>query len=435
MVSSIGSGWQDVYETCCVLQDRFLLLGHATQGVQLLDLATTHKRPVTILWMRVKQILALLRSRVVLMMPAGRGKRVRCYSLDSLLCLCHGVCSLPYDGPLPSLAAWQSLGSKKTTDAIQPESVRLSGRLRLVENGSTPVYVCDGVVLQDYYYKLPGCSKDCISMHTYQTTAYVFVAVLQRDQQIVVWQQRLALYSPLVRHKSYWVPTEPRAIAFADDRATLRYLVAVFPSEATVIGLRNCKVDLISVDMAKLQDLAQSAQRLDYYEQNHHLNDPPAPLPLQWTSLLQLPFYPDGLPATSLTTAYSNPPAYTTVMAALPSAAPDPVAVPCTAAPQLFLATLGRQSFIIDLSGSLFSTAVYCWSQEPDQIEFVRLQGAWCAVGFGSSCVEIIHLSTTKRIHRIMNGVPVRYLGRSEQALLWTCAVQHKVQLYMLRIE
>jgi hypothetical protein len=169
--------------------------------------------------------------------------------------------------------------------------------------------------------------------------------------------------------------------------------------------------------------------------------------------LIQLPFYPDSLPATTLTTDYSIPPSYSTVVTSLPSSAPDPVPLPSASAPQLFFATVGKQSYMIDLTGALFSTQVYRWSEVPVHIEFIQLDHTvndWCVVGFGSETVEIIHIKTAETVQRVMHGVPVKFLGRWDESIpregkknkiafksiFWSCAANNeRIHVYMLKSE
>ncbi|KAI8147650.1 hypothetical protein BJV82DRAFT_532950 [Fennellomyces sp. T-0311] len=493
------------FESCCILDDRFMLLGHAAHGIQALDLTQTGCKPKTIIWIRVRQMVPIKPCRVVLML-AGRNKRVRCYSIDALLRLCYAIfevdwatrCDIEHD--VPSLTEWRRIASqsgKAPEDESEEESwpdierpQPASSATRLVLSSGLALkqhYICNDVVLQEFYYKFPDC-KDVMRLHTYQTNAYVFVAVLQRDK-IVVWQQRRRdqeerwRLSPFYRFKVYWIPAEPRWISFADDRITLRHLLAIFSTEATAIGLRNSKVKTVPID-PKLQELYQKTWLREQYDSQLDLssngNDanasstrsrslssphpPPSPcdatslppsssfptLPssttpdIQWTSLIQLPFYPTPL-TTSLTSDYSNPPSYDTVITSHPSQAADPVALSSTLSPQLFFATLCRQSYIIDLSGGLFSTLVYHWTHEPQHIEFIQLadEDDWCAVGFGRESVELLHMRTGEKVHRIMNGVPVCYLGRWDtkhagkkkvKALFWCCATpQDNAQVYMLQ--
>jgi hypothetical protein len=128
----------------------------------------------------------------------------------------------------------------------------------------------------------------------------------------------------------------------------------------------------------------------------------------------------------------------------------DPVALPSTAAPQLFLATLSRHSFIIDLSGSLFSRTTYSWSEEPLHIELAKIvivtesssssTEKLCIIGFLSQSVEIMDVRTGELIHAVPMKGPVRYLGRWDEksiamAFLWTCDVIDRTYVYMLRLK
>lgn len=499
MITSESVHWPNPptspFESCCVLEDRFMLLGHATQGVQLMDLARSEQDRKTILWLRIRQMIVIPSCRTVLML-GGRNKRVRCYSLDGLLRLCYAVLDLDWstrrepEYDVPSMEAWRQMtkGVDCAPNEIQStvESAAVQHQDSITTNhvtlaGSSTLgklrYVCNDIILEDLCYKFPDC-RDVQSLHIYQTSNYVFVAVLQRDR-IVVWQRPRDRHQlrPFNRLKVYWIPAEPRFVSFADDRVTLRYIAAVFPAEATIIGLRTSKVQSIPVDK-KLSQLYQTNWLLEQYEQqllsahgpsnsaasrarSHSLSHQQSTVPIsvssffpalptsppanfQWTSLIQLPFYPDNIPTTSLTTNYSNPPSYDTVVTSSPTEASDPVALSSTVSPQLFFATFGRQSYIIDLSGALYSTLVYRWSQEPEHIEFIYLreQNAWFIVGFGRESIELIDFQTAEPSHRVMHGVPVRFLFRWDdkscdfRALFWTCffsSQNNKACVYMLQ--
>ncbi|KAI8360853.1 hypothetical protein EDC96DRAFT_226831 [Choanephora cucurbitarum] len=433
--------------------------------------------------------------RVVLIL-GGRYKQVRCYSYDALLRLIYAVLSLAWHTrrdtthDIPTHQAWElvaSLTGKAPEDEEDicttgsPQSIStatanqqgypLNLKERLVKkkeekmpsrqistvdqltlSGITKLfYVCNDIILQDFYYKFPE-SRDALSMEVYQTSNYVFVAVLYRDK-IMLWQRkRDHPLRPFYRLKVFWIPSEAKQIAFADDRSTLRHLLVVFSHEATLIELRDSKVQIVRVD-STLERIYQATWIRDEYEHqlgSDNTNIPPptlpaslTPPPIQWTSLLQLPFYPDALPATTLTTDYSIPPSYATVITSLASAPPDPVALPSAVAPQLFFATFGRQSYMIDLAGTLFSTQVYRWLEPPVHIEFIQLGSDWYVVGFGSETVEMLEIKTARSVQRVMRGVPVRFLGRWDvphrkpkmvfRALFWSCGANEQVHVYMLK--
>lgn len=488
---------QQPYESCCMLDDRFLLLGHVVHGVQFLDFAYPVE-PRTIIWLRARHMVLIESCRLVLMI-AGRNKRVRCYSLDALLRLCYALSNADWskrthpEYNVPSLELWQKLGA---SNPIAKNSNNNSGNdndnnntsvnggdndvhfgdggkdtqsslstnhLTLVNKNNIglakPCYFCNGVALQNYYYKLPE-GKDVLSIQTYQTSAYLFVA-MHMQNKVVVWQRRRdTLLRPFHKLKEFWLPTEPRSISFADDRATLKYLVAVFSSEATVIGLQDSIVRTVPIDkkweelhhrMALRDQLLAQQQRVhhdsnnsnninihsNYRFRSHSSPQLFQPISMQWTSLIQLPFYPDSIPTTLLTTDFSNPPTYDTVISSSPNIASDPVGLSSAIAPQLFFATLGRHSYIVDLSGALFSTMVYSWSVEPSHVEFICLDGEWCAVGFAAENVELINMRSSKSVHPLMHGVPVRFLGRWDvgkkcKALFWSCLVLNKTLVYKL---
>ncbi|KAI9312424.1 hypothetical protein BX666DRAFT_1865936 [Dichotomocladium elegans] len=346
----------------------------------------------------------------------------------------------------------------------QPQNLRGNSGLVLVGTllGQKHHYICDRIVLQDFCYKFQD-TKDSIKMSVYETASFVFVSVMQKDK-LSLWQLKRGtsnprlLSQPFTRFNDYWIPQEPRWVSFADDRSTLRFILAVFPAEATAIGIKNSKVHAVPVD--KLTALYQSTSRRLQYESNaaaaaaaaassHTISQsvsfPELPIDttlaaMEWTSLIQLPFYPTIQPST-LTEDYSIPPTYNTVVTSSPHMAADPVALTSTASPQLFFATLGRQSYIIDLSGRLFTTQVYVWTHEPQHIEFIELDD-WCVVGFSRNCVELLRLKTAEQVHRIMNGVAISYLGRWEsdtkskvaRAVCWSCTTPQDVtQIYMLQ--
>ncbi|KAL9551607.1 hypothetical protein MBANPS3_004184 [Mucor bainieri] len=524
MLTSSADHWQSTpYECSCVLEDRFLLLGHH-EGLQLLDLHRlgTAEKPRTIIWIRARQMVVVASCRIVLIL-AGRYKQVRCYSYDALLRLIYAVLRLPWSQrrevayEVPTCQQWEhvaaqtgkapedTLGSMEADDAsadttttaavlslkeriakkrderASPSSTSTTtttdgqqDHLILNPGLTKPYYVYNRMALQDVYYKLPD-SRDALGIQTYQTSTYVFAAIRHRDK-IVLWQRkRDRPLRPFYRLKVLWIPMEARSVSFADDRSTLRHIIAVFANEATAIELRDSKVQTVPIDPT-LERIYQTTWVRDQYE--HQLSSQKSPAsspiptssapasldafpalpaslsapPIQWTSLVQLPFYPDSLPATTLTTEYSIPPSYATVVTALPShAPPDPVALPSAGAPQLFFATLGKQSYMIDLSGALFSTQVYRWSEAPTHVEFVQLDvhvNDWCVVGFGAETVEMVHIRTAQTVQRVMHGVPVKFLGRWDasvpregrknklafKAIFWSCAANdNKTHVYMLK--
>lgn len=519
------------YESCCIVDERFMLLGHAVRGVEVMDLQQQAVKPRTILWIRVRQMIINKPCRVILMI-AGRNKRVRCYSLDAIRKLCYAIYRINWQDryepefDLPSISDWRFIASlsgrsieeapnndipppQSSTRRSAPQSSSSAVPDELVLAGglaSKQHYLCNNVALQDYHYKLSEC-KDVLRMDLYQTSAFIFVSAMQKDK-LVVWQHRRSdqdkpwRLTPMYKFKVYWIPAEPRWVSFADDRIALRYLLAVFSTEATAIGLRNSKVHTVPVDK-KLTELYQTgwlrAQLDDQQQQqqqqqqtpplrsrshstpqspslptsisnsnNNSSNVPPStsfpdltltsPPVMQWTSLIQLPFYPSTIAANTLTTEYSNPPSYDTVVTCSPLEAAEPVALSSTTSPQLFFATLGCQSYIIDLSGRLFSTQAYAWTHEPQHIEFIQLgqqqnmaandvqhvdtDQDWCVVGFSRESVEILRFRTGERVHRIMNGVSICFLGRwnssakhnRPKALFWSCATpQDMSHVYMLQ--
>ncbi|CEI91760.1 hypothetical protein RMCBS344292_06040 [Rhizopus microsporus] len=506
VITSITDPWQSTpFDCSCVLENRFLLLGYK-EGVQLIDLDNSQLKPQIIIWTRVRQIRVIETCRIILMLT-DRHKQIRCYSYDAILKLIYGVLSLDWSTrrdkahDVPSLKDWQQVATKSALNTLPEEeedvpissinSFSLSLKERLARKQkekmpvnkqscflvdqpalSKPYYVCDNLILQEFYYKLSD-SKESIDIQIYQTSSYLFAAVLHRDK-IVLWQKKRD--HPL-RHfykfKVFWIPTEAKSIAFADDRTTLRHIIVVFTTEATSIELRDSKVQSVAID-STLRRVYEATWIKEQFE--HHLVQPrqfnpnsnsislsesynlpypslPASVsipPIQWTLMQQLPFYPDDLPPTTLTTDYSIPPSYTTVITALPtSAPPDPVALPSAAAPQLFFATFSKQSFIIDITGNLYSTQVYRWTEAPNHIEFIQLDmniNRWYAVGFGPTTVEVLGMKTGKLIQKVMHGASVKFLGRWNEtvieedkktrvrfkSLVWSCAAKERSHVYML---
>ncbi|KAI8338113.1 hypothetical protein BC941DRAFT_424640 [Chlamydoabsidia padenii] len=509
------------YYSSCVLEERFLLLGHATNGLQVVDLkAEQEKPPKTIIWIQARQLKAISTCGILLVLP-DRTKKVRCYSMGAILRLCYGVLGLEWCKfgdlifPLGDESLWFSANPKFNQESrtlLVANAVPSRSALLTLNGVLNKRYMWKKgtMVLQDYCYKFPN-SKDALSMHVYSTTGYIFVAVLQRDR-ILLWQRQRhsssssssQVFSPL---KEFWIPAEAQTISFADDRMTLRYIIAVFPHGASLIGIQNSKVTTVPIDN-RLEQLYQVACLRQHYEfhgragtsnephgrttsaaatttsnesqpttttSNHNsssggpslsiftrsqfnpsaisaaaatLTSPISPPPtsgsrrplsfnnptLQWTSLIQLPFYPERM--TSLTVEFSIPPSYDTVMTRTPFEATDPVAVPSATAPQLFLATFGCHSMIIDMNGALFTTQVYSWSEPPEShIAFMQLRpDDWYAVGFAKESVNVMHL-VTGQSHRVMNGVPIRFLGQSSYrggTLTWACANGKTNQVYSL---
>ncbi|CAO3612498.1 unnamed protein product [Cunninghamella echinulata] len=482
-------------------------------------------------------------------------KKVRCYSLNAIIRLCYGIFDLKWSDdleekyPLQTLNEWQSMSQTSSSLAVSLDKLNLAAsRLAATHSalnnnnnsnnsnsnsnnssnyynnnnnnnenlhpssstsqsetstsGTTPLLKLIGsankryiwknqTVLQDYVYKLPN-SKDTISVHTYQTSAYIFVALLFRNSIFLYQRRRENVNQVLQPLKEFWIPAETQNISFADDRTTLRYIAAVFPNGAALIELQSSKVQSIPID-SKVEQLYETACLKQIFEKkvlypneshsttttissssssyehyhNQQMNrsitsrfgrshsNPPIPnsqtltpitittatspsspsspphsqlLPtsisqskkqqynytppttIQFTSLLQLPFHPKNAP--SVTEEYSIPPSYTTVMTRTPFEASDPIPLPSDAIPQLFFATFGCHSMIIDMKGSLFTTQVYTWMDSPDRIVFLRMQSdTWCAVGFTKESVLMMDF-TTATCQRMMHGVPVRFLGK-----------------------
>ncbi|CAO3623079.1 unnamed protein product [Cunninghamella blakesleeana] len=518
-------------------------------------------------------------------------KKVRCYSLNAIIRLCYGIFDLPWSDhldeiyPLPSLNDWETMTQKSsslslsiTLDKLNLAASRLSSstqaalndynenhhhQLHLPQNiqsafeGSSssssssqsiePLLKLIGttnkryiwknkVVLQDYIYKLPN-AKDTVSIHTYQTSAYIFVALLNRDK-ISLYQRRRDNVKQLLQPlKEFWIPAETQNISFADDRTSLRYISAVFPNGAALIELQSSKVESIPID-SKVEQLFEKACLKQMFEKtntypndsnlnssshsnhhHHHLHhqnksndnhrltasrfgrshsNPPtmplsnhlstpssspstqqlssststssnlhnsafshslpkqqrqynytAPPTIQFTSLLQFPYHPKNAP--SVTPEYSIPPSYSTVMERTPFEASDPIPLPSEAIPQLYFATFGCHSMIIDMKGSLFTTQVFSWLDPPDKILFLKIQPEnhlWCAIGFTKESVLIMDLNTGT-CQRLMNGIPVRFLGKvslssssltnspmiktkKKDAVLWSCNNGKSNQIYYL---
>ncbi|KAI9254073.1 hypothetical protein BY458DRAFT_589504 [Sporodiniella umbellata] len=449
LVASSVDAWSSApFECSCVLEDRFLLLGHR-EGIKLIDMEQP-KPPTVIIWTRVRHIYVIASCGVIVMV-SDKSKPVRCYSYEAVLKLVYSVLSLDWSTrktrfDIPSFKDWQQVASKVAMNISSDaeEEVNVSGMNSLgsalkerlarkqkekmpqktcfiVDSLTKPFYVCNHIIPQEFHYKLPE-SKEALDLEFYQTNTYLFLAILHRDK-IVLWQKKRD--HPLrhfYRFKVFWIPTEAKAISFADDRNTLRHILVVFGAEATAIELRDCQVETIPID-ATLRRIYETTWR----EQGETTLLASVP-PIQWTSILQLPFFPH-LPPTTLSTEYSIPPSYTTVMTTLASSAPpEPVALEASA--QLFFATFGAQSFIIDVLGNLYSTQVFRWAEPPLHIEFIQLD-QWYAIGFGHATVERMDMKSG-RSQKIMHGVPVKFLGRWRQVLIWSCAAK-QTHVYMLK--
>ncbi|GAB5590746.1 hypothetical protein Unana1_05646 [Umbelopsis nana] len=338
-----------------------------------------------------------------------------------------------------------SSSEPQTTDD-EPSALTLAGGAGLGKY----YYLYKGTIPQDYFFKLPD-SKDVVDLDLYLTGSYAFVAVITKEK-VAVWQRpRKNDSEQWQRVKVFWIPAEPRCLSLADDRVTLRYVIAVFRTEATVINLRTSKVQTIRLEQPVTERFHQLEQQqplsgLAIPQVPNELNRPSRSDTLPWNSLTQLPFYPNTLPSTSLTEEYSVPPPYSLVADEPLDALHDPVALPSTAAPQLFLATLGRHSFIIDLSGSLFTRTTYSWSEKPMHIEMGKIETSsssteqLCIIGFLSQSVEVMDVRTGELIHTVPMSGPVRYLGRWDdksvvKAIFWTCNVMNRTYVYMLRLK
>ncbi|CAO3689662.1 unnamed protein product [Umbelopsis vinacea] len=503
------------YESCCVLENRFLLLG-CIDSVQLIDL-NHPELPKPIIWTRVRYIKVIESCRTI-MMVSGRHRHVRCYSLDAILILCYAVLGLNWSqrenpaNDVPDYQTWRKGAAVADTpkrslsdNSIVGGGVSMIGRGSInSESNSThltctpssephhdqagrinlPVtkdpspsltlaggsglgklyYLYKGIIPQDYFFKLPD-SKDVRNLDLYLTSACAFAAVITKEK-VAIWQRpRHEKSQPWQRLKVFCIPTGPQHISLADDRSTLRYVIAVFRGEATVINLRTSKVQTIQLEQPVIERFHKlEQQKTGTTAENHPSQSSPLPINepnrnfrttssysiIPWNSLRQLPFYPNTLPPTSLTEEYSVPPPYSLVADEPLDTLHDPVALPSTAAPQLFLATLSRHSFIIDLSGSLFSRTTYSWSEEPLHIELAKIvivtesssssTEKLCIIGFLSQSVEIMDVRTGELIHAVPMKGPVRYLGRWDEnsiamAFLWTCDVIDRTYVYMLRLK
>jgi hypothetical protein len=495
------------YSSCCVLEDRFLLLG-CSDSLQLVDLLNPTP-PKAVIWTRVRCIKVIESCRTILIV-SSRHRQVRCYSLDAILILCYGVLRLNWSQrkdllhDVPDSQAWRRAATTSTSDSARrsmsdntisgagpptesntinsqpPEPINItnhSTQMAEPQQLDTPkedkqmytkdpssltlaggsglgklYYLYRGIIPQDYFFKIPDC-KDVTDLDLYLTSASAFIAVVTKEK-VAIWQRpRNKKSESWQRIKVFWIPAEPRSLSLADDRATLRYVLAVFRNEATVINLRTSKVQIIKLEQPVIDQYHQlekqklpTANQSNTNSNEHHGRSSRSDTALPWNSLKQLPFYPDTLPPTSLTEEYSVPPPYSLVAGEPLDALLDPVALPSTAAPQLFLATLARHSFIIDLSGSLFSRTVYSWSEEPMHIEFAKITPSstssvqLCIIGFLSQSVEVIDVRTGNLIHTVPMSGPVKYLGRWDddavtKAIFWTCNVMDRTYVYMLRLK
>ncbi|KAI9281705.1 hypothetical protein BC943DRAFT_329413 [Umbelopsis sp. AD052] len=481
------------YSSCCVLEDRFLLLG-CSDSLQLVDLLNPAP-PKIIIWTRVRCIKVIESCRTILIV-SSRHRQVRCYSLDAILILCYGVLRLDWSKrkdllhDVPDSQTWRRAAAttsdtvrrsmsdhsgahteSHTINSQQPEPINITTQTAEPQQLDTPkedkqmynkdpssltlaggsglgklYYLYRGIIPQDYFFKIPDC-KDVSDLDLYLTTASAFIAVVTKEK-VAIWQRpRNEKSEPWQRIKVFWIPAEPRSLSLADDRSSLRYVLAVFRNEATVINLRTSKVQIIKLEQP-VTDLYHVLEKQSLpnpsHANEHHSRSSRSDTSLPWNSLIQLPFYPDTLPPTSLTEEYSVPPPYSLVAGEPLDALHDPVALPSTAAPQLFLATLARHSFIIDLSGSLFTRTVYSWSEEPLHIEFAKITPSssvqLCIIGFLSQSVEVMDVRTGILIHTVPMSGPVKYLGRWDddaitKAIFWTCNVMNRTYVYMLRLK
>lgn len=493
------------YSSCCVLEDRFLLLG-CSDSLQIVDLMNPAP-PKPIIWTRVRCIKVIESCRTILIV-SSRHRQVRCYSLDAILMLCYGVLKLNWSQRknllhnVPDSQAWRRAATTSTSDSArramsdntisgaglptesttinsqspepnnitsnsthtaepqQPSDRPLKEDKKSYTNDPSSLtlaggsglgklyYLYRGIIPQDYFFKIPDC-KDVTDLDLYLTTASAFIAVVTKEK-VAIWQRpRSEKSEPWQRIKVFWIPAEPRYLSLADDRSTLRYVLAVFRNEATVINLRTSKVQIIKLEQPvidRYHQLEKQNQANTHHSNESHSRSSRSETGLPWNSLKQLPFYPDTLPPTSLTEEYSVPPPYELVADEPLDALHDPVALPSTAAPQLFLATLAQHSFIIDLSGSLFCRTVYSWSEEPMHIEFAKTthpctsRVQLCIIGFLSQSVEVMDVRTGHLIHTVPMSGPVKYLGRWDddavtKAIFWTCNVMDRTYVYMLRLK
>ncbi|KAJ2961250.1 hypothetical protein NQZ79_g3549 [Umbelopsis isabellina] len=476
------------YLSCCVLEHRFLLLG-CVDSLTVIDLKHPDP-PKIIIWTRVRSIKVIESCRTI-MMICSRHRQVRCYSLDAILLLCYTVLGLDWSKrqephyEVPDLQVWRkaaddspkrsmsdyaanrtanagmtSSQSNNTLSIDEPEPPVLhkpsgagprppSPPLTLAGRGMGKLYYqYKGMIPQDCYFKLSDF-KDPLDLDLYLTSTSAFLAVIAKEK-VAMWQKnRHDQTQPWRRVKSFWIPAEPLSLSLADDRITLRYIIAVFRNEATVINLRTSKVHTIRLEQPVIDRYLQLEliqQRLPTGSQsNQEPYQIPRPESMPWTSLIQLPFYPNTLPPNALTEEYSVPPPYSLVVDEPSDALHDPVALPSTSAPQLFLATLSRHSFLTDMSGSLFSRTTYTWSEIPSHIELARVTPKTSLeqlliIGFLSQSIEVLDVRTGKLIHTVPMSGQVRYLGRWDddlvtKAIFWTCNIMDRTYVYMLRTQ
>ncbi|RUS14473.1 hypothetical protein BC937DRAFT_93768 [Endogone sp. FLAS-F59071] len=565
--------------TCgAVLESRFLLLGH-NDGLHVLDLAATSVATATAAAMpkrlavnsRFRKLQVLEGCRVLLAL-AGRNRHVRCYSLDTILYVVYVVFGLNWEtrkGKAYNVPSIKDLKSAEAATGDPPKqnsgsnatlsnvaSGPFAKAATAVEAGGTNSAAqtngAGGLNLDTHYFKIPD-TRETIEFDVYTTSAYIYIAVLTKDK-ITVWQRtKDPGMRGFTRVKVFWIPIEPVHMCLADDRTSLKHIVAVFSGDATVINLRDSKVKTIALDPAiialhreswaqQIQNTTQgsspgattisgshnpsphssplstshaspsgqpapipvpsisssSSPGYTHYFNNsafssltsssslpilsgtsQNLRSPPlnanppfstpssppsttassnpfqirplqlpsrketGPPPITWTSLIQLPFPPDLLPPESLTQGFTVPPAYATVVNA-PADAHLHAPIPLTSSsPQLFLATLATRSYIIDVTGALYSTSTLQWGMVPLHVEFVRISAhnvsSVYVVGFGKTAVEVLDLRTGRCVQRAVRGVPVEYLGRWDEpgkefkALFWCCFVKGVAYLYILK--
>ncbi|KAM3580340.1 hypothetical protein VKS41_007007 [Umbelopsis sp. WA50703] len=475
------------YLSCCVLEHRFLLLG-CVDSLKVIDLKHPDP-PKIIIWTRVRCV-RLIESCRTIMMICSRHRQVRCYSLDAILLLCYTVLGLDWtkrqepNHDVPDFQAWRkaaehspkrsmsdyaasrtanagmiSSQSNNTLSIDEPEPPLHKPSSALPRPPTPPLtlagrgmgkmyYQYKGMIPQDCYFKLSDF-KDPLDLDLYLTSTSAFLAVIAKEK-VAIWQKnRTDQTQPWRRIKSFWIPAEPLSLSLADDRITLRYIIAVFRNEATAINLRSSKVQTIRLEQPVIDRYLQLEliqQRLPVGSQSnpepYHI---PRPESMPWTSLTQLPFYPNTLPPNTLTEEYSVPPPYSLVVDEPSDALHDPVVLPSTSAPQLFLATLSRHSLLIDLSGSLFSRTTYTWSEIPLHIELARVNPQdspeqLLIIGFLSQSIEISDVRTGKLVHTVPMSGQVKYLGRWDdgpvtKAIFWTCNVMDRTYVYMLRTQ
>lgn len=210
--------------------------------------------------------LQVLEGCRVLLALAGRNRHVRCYSLDTVLYAVYAVFGLNWAMRKDKAYNVPSLKDLKSAEAATGDPPRQNSgssatmasgpfakAATVVEtggiSGAAQANGANGLNLDTHYFKLPD-TKESIEFDVYTTSAYIYIAVLTKDK-ITVWQRtKDPAMRGFTRVKVFWIPIEPVHMCLADDRTSLKHIVAVFSGDATIINLRDSKVKTITLDPA-----------------------------------------------------------------------------------------------------------------------------------------------------------------------------------------